>query len=32
VAARTQKAAFLSPNGTVINVCGRRPCHTDNYK
>jgi hypothetical protein len=32
VAARTQKAAFLSPNGAVINVCGGRPCHTDNYK
>ena len=32
VAARNQKAAFLSPNGAVINVCGGKPCHTDNYK
>ena len=32
VAARNQKSAFLSPTGAVINVCGSKPCHTDNYK
>jgi hypothetical protein len=32
VAARNQKAAFLSPNGAVIDVCGGKPCRTDNYK
>ena len=32
VAARNQKSAFLSPNGSVIDVCGGQPCRTDNYK
>jgi hypothetical protein len=32
VAARRQKSAFLSPNGSVIDVCGGRPCRTDNYR
>jgi hypothetical protein len=31
VAARNQKSAFLSPNGSVINVCGAAPCRTDNF-
>jgi hypothetical protein len=31
VAARTQKSAFLSPNGAVVDVCGGLPCHTDLY-
>jgi hypothetical protein len=31
VAARTQKSAFLSPNGSVVDVCGGLPCHTDVY-
>ena len=31
VADRNQKSAFLSPNGSVINVCGTAPCRTDNY-
>jgi hypothetical protein len=31
IAARNQKSAFLSPNGSVINVCGAAPCRTDNY-
>src|SRR5581483_2345708 len=30
-AARAQKSAFLEPNGTVIDVCGGRPCHTYNF-
>lgn len=29
VAARTQKSAFLDTNGTVVDVCGGLPCHTD---
>ncbi len=29
VAARTQKSAFLEPNGSVVDVCGGLPCHTD---
>jgi hypothetical protein len=29
VAARTQKSAFLSPSGAVIDVCGGLPCRTD---
>jgi hypothetical protein len=32
VAARTQKSTFLSPNGSVIDVCGGQPCRTDNYR
>jgi len=32
VAARNQKSAFLAPNGVVIDVCGGKPCRTDNYK
>ncbi|MDX6659986.1 MAG: hypothetical protein QOJ55_808, partial [Solirubrobacteraceae bacterium] len=31
VAARSQKSAFLSPNGAVINVCGAAPCRADGY-
>ncbi|MBN1530151.1 MAG: hypothetical protein JW895_13915 [Thermoleophilaceae bacterium] len=31
VAARAQKSAFLAPGGAVIDVCGGRPCRTDNY-
>jgi hypothetical protein len=30
-AARTQKSDFLAPNGTVVDVCGGKPCHTDAY-
>jgi hypothetical protein len=30
-AARAQKSAFLEPNGTVIDVCAGRPCHTYNF-
>lgn len=29
VAARTQKSYFLDANGTVVDVCGGLPCHTD---
>ena len=29
VAARAQKSAFLAPNGSVVDVCGGLPCHTD---
>jgi hypothetical protein len=32
VAARTQKSDFLQPNGTVVDVCGGQPCHTDAFK
>ena len=32
VAARNQKSSFLSPNGSVIDVCGGQPCRTDNFK
>jgi hypothetical protein len=32
VAVRTQKSAFLQPNGKVVNVCGASPCHTDAFK
>jgi len=32
VAAREQKSRFLSPNGVVVDVCGGKPCHTDNYQ
>jgi hypothetical protein len=32
VAAREQKSRFLSPNGVVVDVCGAKPCRTDNYK
>lgn len=28
---RTQKSAFLEPNGAVIDVCNGAPCHTDRY-
>jgi hypothetical protein len=31
-AARVQKSAFLEPNGTVIDVCRGRPCHTSVYR
>jgi hypothetical protein len=31
VAARAQKSAFLMPNGSVVDVCGGLPCHTDVY-
>jgi hypothetical protein len=31
VAARAQKSDFLKPNGTVVDVCAGRPCHTDSY-
>jgi hypothetical protein len=31
VAARAQKAAFLAPNGRVVDVCGGAPCHTDAF-
>ena len=30
-AARTQKSDFLAPNGSVVDVCGGQPCHTDAY-
>jgi hypothetical protein len=29
VAARSQKSAFLATNGSVVDVCGGQPCHTD---
>ena len=29
VSARTQKSAFLDANGSVVDVCGGLPCHTD---
>jgi hypothetical protein len=29
VAARAQKSAFLDANGSVVDVCGGQPCHTD---
>ena len=29
VAARTQMSDFLDANGTVTDVCGGQPCHTD---
>ena len=28
-AARTMKSAFLEPNGSVIDTCAGKPCHTD---
>ena len=31
VAARTQKSDFLAANGSVVDVCGGLPCHTDVY-
>jgi hypothetical protein len=31
VAARTQKSDFLDANGSVVDVCGGLPCHTDVY-
>ena len=31
VAARAQKSAFLDTNGSVVDVCGGQPCHTDVY-
>ena len=31
-AARAQKAAFLAPDGRVIDTCGGAPCHTDAYQ
>jgi hypothetical protein len=31
VAARNQKSAFLDANGSVVDVCGGQPCHTDVY-
>ena len=30
-AARVQKSDFLSPSGSVVDVCGGKPCHTDAY-
>lgn len=30
-AARTQKSDFLAPGGSVVDVCGGKPCHTDAY-
>jgi len=30
-AARVQKSDFMQPNGSVIDVCGAEPCHTDVY-
>jgi hypothetical protein len=30
-AARLQKSDFLAPNGSVVDVCGGKPCHTDAY-
>src|SRR4051812_15508986 len=29
VAGRNQKSAFLDANGSVVDVCGGQPCHTD---
>ena len=29
VSARTQKSDFLDANGSVVDVCGGLPCHTD---
>jgi hypothetical protein len=26
--AQTQISAFLEPNGSIVNVCGGKPCHT----
>jgi hypothetical protein len=31
VAARDQKSAWLSPNGSLIDVCGGLACRTDNF-
>jgi hypothetical protein len=31
VAARNQKSAWLSPNGSLIDVCGGAACRTDNF-
>jgi hypothetical protein len=31
-AAITQKADFLAPNGSVVNVCAGQPCRTSVYK
>jgi hypothetical protein len=31
IAARTQKSNFLQPNGTVTDVCGGGPCHSDAF-
>jgi hypothetical protein len=31
VAARAQKSDFLDANGSVVDVCGGLPCHTDVY-
>jgi hypothetical protein len=30
-AVRTQKSDFLAPSGSVVDVCGGKPCHTDAY-
>jgi hypothetical protein len=30
-AARAQKSDFLAPNGSVVDVCAGKPCHTDAY-
>jgi hypothetical protein len=30
-AARTQKSDFLASSGSVMDVCGGKPCHTDAY-
>ncbi len=30
-AAQTQISDFLEPNGTVVDVCGGKPCHTSVY-
>jgi hypothetical protein len=30
-AARQQKSDFLQANGTVVDVCAGKPCHTYNY-
>ena len=31
VAARNQKSAWLSPNGSLIDACGGAACRTDNF-
>jgi hypothetical protein len=31
VAARDQKSVWLSPNGSLIDVCGGLACRTDNF-
>jgi len=31
-AARVQKSDFLQPGGTIVNVCGGRPCRSYDYR